>query len=93
MTTTDKGGRPYQVARTGLHVKQQKNVLQVDRGTKATQGSTYAQRHDKCNNAEKALLKNRPTWALKSYWVVQCYQDPRARHNWLAHLSYIFNCR
>ena len=41
----------------------------------------------------QSLLKDRPTWALNSYWVVQCYRDPRARHNWLAHLSYIINCR
>ena len=36
---------------------------------------------NKCNNADKTLLKHRPTWALNSYWVVQYYRDPGARHH------------
>ncbi len=71
---------PYQVARTGLHGKLERIVLQVDRGAEATQGSTHAQGYNEWNKAEKNLLKDHPTWALNSYWVVQYYQDPRARH-------------
>ncbi len=59
---------PYQVARTGLHGKLERFVLQVDRGAVATQGSTDAQSYNKCNNAEN-LLKYCPIWALNSYWV------------------------
>ena len=80
MTITNKANGPYQVARTGLHVKLERSVLQVDRGAEATQDSTHAQGYNKCTKAEKNLLKYCPTWALNSYWVVQCYQGPRTRH-------------
>ncbi len=43
MTPTNKENGPYQAARTGLHDKLEKSVLQVDRGAKATQDSTHAQ--------------------------------------------------
>ncbi len=75
MTTTNKEDGPYQVARTGLHVKLERIVLQVDRGAEATQDSTHAQEYNECNKSEKS-----PTWALNSYWVIQCYQGPRTRH-------------
>ncbi len=75
-----KEGGPCQVARTGLQGKLERIVLQVDRGTEATQDSTHAQADNECNKAEKNLLKDRPTWALNSHWVVQCYQGPRTRH-------------
>ena len=39
MTTTNKENGPYQVARTGLHGKLERSVLQVDRGAEATQDS------------------------------------------------------
>ena len=71
---------PYQVARTVLHGKLERIDLQVDRGAEATQDSTHAQGYNECNKAKKILLKDRPTWALNSYWVVQCYQGPRTRH-------------
>ena len=70
---------PFQVARIGLHVKLEMIVLQADRGTWTTQGSTHAQKLNKCNKAEK-LAEILSTWALNSYWVVQYYRDPRARH-------------
>ncbi len=54
MMTTNKCEGPYQVARTGLHGKLERMVLQVDRGTKATQGSTHAQSYNKCYKAEKS---------------------------------------
>ena len=70
----------YQVARTGLYVKLERIVLQVDSGAEATQDSTHAQADNECKKSRKILLKYRPTWALNSYWVVQCYQDPGVRH-------------
>ena len=73
MTTTNKEDGPYQVARTGLQVKLERIVLQVDRGAEATQGFTHAQGYNEYNNAKKILLKDHPTWALNSYWVVQCH--------------------
>ena len=76
MTTNNKENGPYQVARTGLHGKLERSVLQVVRGAEDTQDSTFAQGYNKC----KILLKDRPTWALNSYWVVQCYRGPRTRH-------------
>ena len=79
MTTTNKGNGPYEVARTGLHGKLERIVLQVDRGAEATQDSTNAQRYIECNKAEN-FLKAHPTWAPNSYWVVQCYQGLRTRH-------------
>ncbi len=38
--------------------------------------------HKEINSAtkQKNLLRYFPTWALNNYWVVQYYQDPRARH-------------
>ena len=30
---------------------------------------------------QKYSLKNRPTWALISYWVVPYYKDPGTRQN------------
>ena len=57
MTTTNKEDGPYQVARTGLHGKLERIVLQVDRGAEATQGSTHAQGYNECNKAEIILLK------------------------------------
>ena len=80
MTITNKENGPYQVARTGLHDKLEKSVLQVDRGAEATQDSTHAQADNECNKAEIILLKDRPIGALNSYWVVQCYRGPRTRH-------------
>ncbi len=80
MTTTNKENGPYQIARTGLHGKLERIVLQVDRGAEATQGSTHTQGYNECNKAEIILLKDHPTWALNSYWVVQCYRGPRIRH-------------
>ena len=71
MTPTNKGDGPYQVARTELHGKLERIVLQVGRGAEATQGSTHAQGYNECNKAEKNLLKDCPAWALNSYWVVQ----------------------
>ncbi len=58
MTTANKEDCPYQVARTGLHVKLERIVLQVDGGAEATQNSTYAQGYNECNKAEKDLLKD-----------------------------------
>ena len=52
MTITNKENGPYQVARTGLHVKLESFVLQVDRGAEATQDSTHAQGYNECNKAE-----------------------------------------
>ena len=43
MTINNKENGPYQVARTGLHGKLERSVLQVDRGAEATQDSTHAQ--------------------------------------------------
>jgi hypothetical protein len=80
MTTTNKEDGPYQVARTGLHVKLERIVLQIDRGAEANQDSTYAQGYNECNKAEKDLLKDRSTCVLNSYWMVQCYQGSRTRH-------------
>ena len=48
---------PYQVARTGLHGKLERIVLQVDRGAEDTQGSTHAQGYNECNKAEKSCWK------------------------------------
>ena len=48
---------PYQVARTGLHVKLERIVLQVGRGAEATQGSIHAQDYNECNKAEKSCWK------------------------------------
>ncbi len=61
MTTTNKEDGAYQVARTGLHVKLERIVLQVDRGAEATQDSTHAQGYNESNKAEKTLLKDHPT--------------------------------
>jgi len=80
MTINNKENGPYQVARTGLHGKLERSVLQVDRGAEATQDSTLSQADNECNKAEINLLKDHPTWALNSYWVVQCYRGPRTRH-------------
>ena len=58
MTTTNKETKkegPYQVARTGLHGKLEKIVLQVDRGAEATRDSTHAQGYNECNKAEKSF--------------------------------------
>ena len=52
MTITNKENGPYQVARTGLHGKLERSVLQVDRGAEATQDSTHAQADNECNKAE-----------------------------------------
>ena len=57
MTTNNKENGPYQAARTGLHDKLEKRVLQVDRGTEATQDSTHAQADKECNKAEINLAK------------------------------------
>ena len=67
---------PYQVARTGLHGKLEQIVLQVDRGAEATQDLPM---HKDIMSAtkQKNFAKNCPTWALNSYWVVQCYRGPR----------------
>ena len=54
MTTTNKEDGPYQVARTGLNDKLEKNVLHVDRGAEATQDSTHEQGYNECNKAEKS---------------------------------------
>ena len=54
MTITNKENGPYQVARTGLHGKLERSVLQVDRGAEATQDSTHAQADNECNKAEKS---------------------------------------
>ena len=54
MTTTNKEDGPYQVARTGLHGKLERSVLQVDRGAEATQDSTHAHGYNECNKAEKS---------------------------------------
>ena len=54
MTTTNKENGPYQVARTGLHGKLERIVLQVDSGAEATQGSTHAQGYNACTKAEKS---------------------------------------
>ena len=56
MTTNNKENGPYQAARTGLHDKLEKSVLQVDRGAKATQDSTHAQAYE-CNKAEINLAE------------------------------------
>ena len=47
----------YQVARTGLHGKLERIVLQVDRGAEATQDSTQAQTYNECHKAEKSCWK------------------------------------
>ena len=52
MTITNKEKGPYQVARTGLHGKLERSVLQVVRGAEDTQDSTFAQGYYKCNKAE-----------------------------------------
>ena len=57
MTTTNKENGPYQVARTGLHGKIERIVLQVDRGAEATQDSTHAQADNECNTAEINLAE------------------------------------
>ena len=54
MTINNKENGPYQVARTGLHVKLERIVLQVDGGAEATQDSTHAQGYLECNQAEKS---------------------------------------
>ena len=48
---------PYQVARTGLHVKLESIVLQVDRGAEATQDSTHAQGYKECKQIRKTCWK------------------------------------
>ena len=53
MTTTNKENGPYQVARTGLHGKLERIVLQVDIGAEATQGSIRAQGYNESNKAEE----------------------------------------
>ena len=58
---------PYQVARTGLHGKLERIVLQVDRGAEATQGSTHAQGYNECNKAEINFLKYCPTVTIPEY--------------------------
>ena len=57
MTITNKENGPYQVARTGLHGKLERSVLQVDRGAEATQDSTHAQGYNECTKAEKNLAE------------------------------------
>ena len=57
MTITNKENGPYQAARTGLHGKLERSVLQVDRGAEATQDSTHAQADNECNKAEKNLAE------------------------------------
>ena len=54
MTITNKENGPYQVARTSLHGKLERIVLQVDRGAEATQDSTHAQG---VNKSEKSCQK------------------------------------
>jgi len=70
MTIINKENGPYQVERTGLYGKLERSVLQIDRGAESTQDSTHAQGYNECNKAEIILLKDHPTWALNSYWVV-----------------------
>ena len=57
MTTTNKENGPYQVARTGLHGKLERSVLQVGRGAEPTQGSTHVQGYNECKKTEIILLK------------------------------------
>ena len=57
MTITNKENSPYQVARTGVHGKLERSVLQVDRGVDATQDSTHAQADNECNKAEINLAE------------------------------------
>ena len=57
MTINNKENGPYQVARTGLHGKLERSVLQVDRGAEATQDSTHAQADNECNKAEINLAE------------------------------------
>ena len=78
MTTTNKGGGSIPGSKNRFDVKPEIFVLQVDRGAEATQGSTDAKKH--LQQSRKYLLKYRPTWVLNSYWVIQYYRDPRARH-------------
>ncbi len=47
-----KEDSPYQVENTGLHVKIERIVLQIDRGAEAIQGSTHAQIYNKWEKAE-----------------------------------------
>ena len=54
MTITNKENGPCQLARTGLHGKIERFVLQVDRGAEATQGSTHAQGYNEYSKAEKS---------------------------------------
>ena len=54
---TTKENGPYQVARTGLHGKLERIVLQVDRGAEATRDSTHAQGYIECNKAKKSCWK------------------------------------
>ncbi len=73
MATTNKENGPYQVARTGLHVKLEMFVLQVNRGAEATQSFTHAQGYNESNEAEKTWLKDCPIWAFNSFWMVWYY--------------------
>ena len=57
MTTTNKENGPYQVARTGLHGKLERIILQVNRGAKATQDSTHAPADNECRKAETNLAE------------------------------------
>ena len=57
MTINNKENGPYQVARTVLHDKLERIVLQVDRGAEATQDSTHAQGYSECNKAEINLAE------------------------------------
>ncbi len=54
MTNNNKENGPYQAARTGLHDKLEKSVLQVDRGAEATQDFTLAQGYNESNKAQKS---------------------------------------
>ena len=60
MTTTNKGGGSIPGSKNRFDVKPEIFVLQVDGGTSATQGSTHAQRENKCKKQKKHLLKYHP---------------------------------
>ena len=91
MTTTNKGGGSIPGSKNRFAWQTRKNCYASRQRYRSYPGFYPCTRQ--VQQSRQSVLKDRPTWALNSYWVVQCYRGPRARHNWLAHLSYIFNCR
>ena len=79
MTTTNKGGGSIPGSKNRFVVKPGIFVLQVIEVPRLPKVLSV-HKNLTCATKQKNLLEYRPTWVLNSYWVVQYYQDPRARH-------------